>query len=71
MRKNFNDLEMAYGTRELGIIFGLTIIFTHWGHDNMADIISKQHFETHFPDWKKLNFKYNLTEVCSQGSNWQ
>ena len=28
-------------------------------------------FQMHFRDWKILYFDSNVTEVCSQGSNWQ
>ena len=31
----------------------------------------RRHFQTHFHEWKKLNFKQNFIEMCSLGSNWQ
>ena len=34
-------------------------------------IFSRWHFWMHFIELKCLNFEYNLTEICSQGSNWQ
>ena len=43
---------------------------THWGLDKMA-AISQTTFQMHFLEWKCLNFNWNFTEVCSQGSNWQ
>ena len=30
-----------------------------------------QHFEIQFREWKCLNFDYDFTEICFQGSNWQ
>ena len=32
---------------------------------------SRRHFQMHFPEWKCVNFEWNFTELCSQGSNWQ
>ena len=31
----------------------------------------RRHFQMHLLEWKCLNFEYILTEVCSQGTNWQ
>ena len=28
-------------------------------------------FKRIFSEWKELNFKYNFTEICSLGPNWQ
>ena len=44
------------------------------GVTNMNTLRPRQngrHFQMLFLEWKCLNFKYNLTEVCSYGSNWQ
>ena len=29
------------------------------------------HFQVYFLEWKFMNFKWNFTEICSLGSNWQ
>ena len=31
----------------------------------------RRHSQMQILEWKCLNFEYNLTEVCSQGFNWQ
>ena len=36
----------------------------HLGYENY-----RRHFQIYL-QWKCLNFNYNFTEVCSQGSNW-
>ena len=36
----------------------------HWWYEN-----SRRHFQM-YHQWKCLNFDYNFTEVCSQGSKW-
>ena len=40
---------------------------THWGRDKMAAIFQTT-FSTHFLELKYINFGYDFTEVCSQGS---
>ena len=32
---------------------------------------SRWHFLGHVRQWKHFNFKYNFTEICSLGFNWQ
>ena len=44
-------------------------MLSHWGWDKMADT-SRWHFQMHFLEWKCLNFKFNLTKVCSWGANF-
>ena len=34
-------------------------------------VISRRHFQMYFLEWKCINFYYDFTKVCSQGSNWQ
>ena len=43
---------------------------THSGRDKMAAIIQMT-FSNAFLWWKCMNFDYNFTEVCSQGSSLQ
>ena len=31
----------------------------------------RRYFQMHFLEWKILNFKRNVTEICSLGSNWK
>ena len=31
----------------------------------------RRHFQLHFLQWKRLNFKWNFIEICSLGFNWQ
>ena len=33
--------------------------------------LARQHFQVHFLEWKLTNFKWNFTEICSLGSDWQ
>ena len=44
------------------------IELTHWGWDKMDNILQTT-FSNIFSYWKCLNFDYNFTEICSQGSN--
>ena len=42
---------------------------THWGRNKFPPF--SRHFQMHFLDRKHLNFDWDFTGVCSQGSNWQ
>ena len=53
-----------------GVALWTCYSLTHWGRHKMATFPGR-HFQMHFPEWKCLNLKYNSTEMCSQGSNWQ
>ena len=45
-------------------------MLTHRGQDKMA-AFSQTTFQMRFWEWKYLNFDYNFTEACFEGSNWQ
>ena len=45
-------------------------VLTHWGRNKMAAIFQTT-FSNAFFEWKCMNFDWNFTEICSQGSNWQ
>ena len=57
--------EIIFVINTLPVIEGLT----HWGRDKMAANWQAT-FSNAFSWIKCLNFDYNFTEVCYQGSNW-
>ena len=52
-------------------LYCLTLRCYHIEAETKWPTFSRRHFQMHFLQWKYLNFEYNLTEVCSWGSNQQ
>ena len=49
----------------------LGVQLTHWCRARWPPLQQTTVFQVHFLEWKLLNFKWNFTEACSLGSNWQ
>ena len=43
---------------------------THWGRDKWPPFF-RRHFQMDFLEWKCVDFDYDFTEVCSNGTNLQ
>ena len=55
---------------EVNIIPNVSV-FQHIETETNLPPLRRRYFQMHFLEWKCTNFAYNLTKVCSQGSNWQ
>ena len=59
------------GIRSVLTTISIRLLLTHWGRDEVDNISQATLSNVFFFQWKCLNFEYDFTDVCSQGSNLQ